>query len=157
MKNLLLVLSLMLLIYACSKDDSSDSNSIEGRWNISSITIDGKNFEINPCKLKFHFILNKGIGDYYVYDDEKDTNGDGVWTTVPCYQSEVITFSYSAIPDRPNHYIITASASRTEEEPEELEFEVSGNKLTTSYEGSVYSYETGQPRSGMRIETYTRG
>ena len=53
MKKLLLVLSLMLFIYACSKDDSSDSNSIEG-----------KNFELNPCELKNHFKLNKGIGDY---------------------------------------------------------------------------------------------
>ena len=149
MKKLLLILSLMLFIYACSKDDSSDSNSIEGRWNISSITIDGKNFEINPCKLKFHFILNKGIGDYYVYDDEKDTNGDGVWTTVPCYQSAVRAMSYSAIPDRPNHYTITAYASE--------EAEVSGNKLTMSYEGSINSYETGEPISGIIIETYTRG
>ena len=148
MKNLLLFLSLFLLICACGKDDSSDSNSIEGRWNISSITIDGKNFEINPCKLKIHFILNKGIGDYYMYDDEKDTNGDGKWTPVPCYQSEVSAMSYSAIPDRPNHYILSTSRS--------LEVEVSGNKLTTSYEGSINSYETGQPISGMRIDTYTR-
>ena len=53
MKKLLFVLSLILFICSCSKDDSSDSNSIEGRWNISSITIDGKNFEINPCKLNY--------------------------------------------------------------------------------------------------------
>ena len=148
MKKLLLILSLMLFIYACSKDDSSDSNSIEGRWNISSITIDGKNFEISPCHLKLHYIFNNGKGDVYVYQDEMDTNGDGVWTTVPCYQSEVSAMSYSAIPDRPNHYILSASRS--------LEVEVSGNKLTTSYEGSINSYETGQPISGMRIDTYSR-
>ena len=154
LKKLLLVLSLFLLIYACSKDDSSDSNSIEGRWNRESVTIDGKNFEYSPCHLKLHYIFNNGKGDVYVYQDEMDTNGDGKWTPVPCYQSEVIAFSYSAIPDRPNHYIFVNTSE--EENTSQDKIEVSGNKLTWSYEGSINSYETGEPISGMIIETFTR-
>ena len=89
-----------------------------------------------------------------MYQDEMDTNGDGKWTPVPCYQSEVLASSYAAIIDRPNHYVFF-NTSEEEDNSQDI-LEVSGNKLTWSYEGGVNSYETGQPIMGMIIETYPR-
>tara|TARA_B100000767_G_scaffold263627_1_gene277614 strand:- start:18 stop:434 length:417 start_codon:yes stop_codon:yes gene_type:complete len=68
MKKLLLLSA--LLIFACSNDDSNNSNlsSIEGRWDLVSITTAGVNEVLNDCDLQSYMELsNNGSGTYFIY------------------------------------------------------------------------------------------
>ena len=60
MKKLLLLST--LLIFACSSDDSSNSDySIDGIWNLISRTIDGEAQELDSCELESHLEITMGM------------------------------------------------------------------------------------------------
>ena len=61
-------LFLEFLIVACSSDDNSNSSSIDGRWNLTSIKYNGSNETLNSCDLESYLILNQnGSGTGYTY------------------------------------------------------------------------------------------
>ena len=60
MKKLLLLCA--LLIFACSSDDSFNSDySISGIWNLISRTIDGEVQELDSCELESHLEITMGM------------------------------------------------------------------------------------------------
>ena len=99
MKKLLLLSA--LLIFACSSDDSNDNNtnSIDGRWDIVSITENGVQIELNSCTVQTYMMLNNGQGSVYVYGNPTDIQGE-------CQEIQVIQLSYSST-DVPNIFIFS--------------------------------------------------
>ena len=68
MKKLLLLSA--LVVFACSNDDSNDTNStsLEGRWNLSSQSYNDIPEDLNSCDLETYMQLsNNGSGFIYVY------------------------------------------------------------------------------------------
>ena len=127
MKKLLLLAA--LLIFSCSKDDdkSNDSNSIEGRWNLVSMTDGGNPQEQSSCNLTSYMILGNGLGDYSRYD------ADG--SNVPCTVTYTQAFSYSAVDNSSNTYYFTP-ANETNDEVNLMK--VNGNSLIITYEGGDF-------------------
>ena len=118
-----------LLIFSCSKDDdkSNDSNSIEGRWNLVSMTDGGNPQEQSSCNLTSYMILGNGLGDYSRYD------ADG--SNVPCTLSYTKALSYSAVDNSSNtYYLIPAN----ETNDREMLMKVNGNSLTMTEQGDGY-------------------
>ena len=69
MKKLLL-LTFALFLFACDGGDDNGTNptSIEGRWNLTSITYEGVEEDLNYCDLETYIELNNnGTGIYYLY------------------------------------------------------------------------------------------
>ena len=99
MKKLLILSA--LLIFACSSDDSNDNNtnSIDGRWDIVSITENGVQIELNSCTVQTYMMLNNGQGSVYVYGNPTDIQGE-------CQEIQVIQLSYSST-DVPNIFIFS--------------------------------------------------
>ena len=99
MKKLLLLS--VLLIFTCSSDDSNDNNtnSIDGRWDIVSITENGVQIELNSCTVQTYMMLNNGQGSVYVYGNPTDIQGE-------CQEIQVIQLSYSST-DVPNIFILS--------------------------------------------------
>ena len=59
-----------ILIFGCSSDDNDNSNSssIEGRWNLTSMSFQGVEQDLNSCDLETYIELNNsGTGIYYLY------------------------------------------------------------------------------------------
>ena len=68
MKKLLLLSA--LVVFACSNDDSNDTNStsLEGIWNLSSQSYNDIPEDLNSCDLETYMQLsNNGSGFIYVY------------------------------------------------------------------------------------------
>ena len=99
MKKLLLLSA--LLIFACSSDDSNDNNtnSIDGRWNIVSITENGVQIELNSCTVQTYMMLDNGQGSVFVYGNPTDIQGE-------CQEIQVRQLSYSST-DVPNIFIFS--------------------------------------------------
>ena len=100
MKNILLLS--VLVIFSCSGgDDSSDNNtnSIDGRWNIVSITENGVQIELNSCTAQTYMMLNNVQGSVYVYGNPTDIQGE-------CQEIQVRQLSYSTT-DVPNIFIFS--------------------------------------------------
>ena len=68
MKKTLLISLLMLTILSCSSDDSSDSNSLNGRWyfkQVTNITITGESIisgtgTLTDCKSHSYYEIHNG-------------------------------------------------------------------------------------------------
>ena len=56
MKKLLLLSA--ILIFACSSDDSSNDDSIEGIWYLVSSTVDGEIQELDSCELESYLDIS---------------------------------------------------------------------------------------------------
>jgi len=128
MKKLLLLSA--LLIFSCSKNDdkSNDSNSIEGRWNLVSMTDGGNPQEQSSCNLTSYMTLDNGLGDYSRYDADGGIN-------VPCTLSYTKALSYSAVDNSSNtYYLIPAN----ETNDREMLMKVNGNSLTMTEQGDGY-------------------
>ena len=99
MKKLILLSA--LLIFACSSDDSNDNNtnSIDGRWNIVSITENGVQIELNSCTVQTYMMLDNGQGSVFVYGNPTDIQGE-------CQEIQVRQLSYSST-DVPNIFIFS--------------------------------------------------
>ena len=137
MKKLLILSA--LLIFSCSKDNdkSNDLNSIEGRWNLVSMTDEGESQELSSCNLASYMTLANGLGDYYVY------SADG--SNAPCTAGEMIAFSYSADGILSNTYYLTVA---NETNDGEIVMKVNGNSLVITEKFDYYEYDN--------ISTYIR-
>ena len=122
MKKLLLLF--VLLIVACSSDDdnsndSGDSNSSEGDWDLISSTDCGENDESNDsCDLESYMTLTNGTGQAYIYDNEDENGNIG-----PCQFIGSFNISYSVGSSNQN-YIFSIQGG------EALSADVDGNTLT---------------------------
>ena len=93
MKKLLILSA--LLIFACSSD-SSDSEynvSIEGEWNLFSLTVCGVPIELIGCDVKEYFLLDNGNGTSYNFSDQNDQG------SIPCQIDSTTNFTYVSVPN----------------------------------------------------------
>ena len=90
MKKLFLLSA--LLIFACSSDDSDNSNStsFEGRWNLNSISENGVEIH-DSCDLETYMVLSESnTGTYHqYYSDDPDTEPCGLDATYQLTWSQV--------------------------------------------------------------------
>ena len=142
MKKLLYIFLGLSLIFACSDDSpSDDSTSIEGRWNLISITDCGNVQELNSCALQSYITFNNELGESFFYFD------DG--SNTPC-EIETEVFSYYAATDSPNTYAISF-------EGDTLTATVTDNTLTVIEEFNAS--DTGCPQQEgtiIEVTTFTR-
>jgi len=87
-------LFLALLILACSSDDNDNSNSssIEGRWNLTSMSFQGIEQDLNSCDLETYIELNNiGTGIYYLYYTDWPDNPE----IEPCGLDEMYDITFA--------------------------------------------------------------
>ena len=93
-------LFLALIIFACSDDDSSDNNSsntIEGRWNLTSTITNGTGDLLSSCDLQSYMLLsenNSGIF-YQYYTDDPETEPCGLDVTYSVNLEYITNNTYS--------------------------------------------------------------
>ena len=96
MKKLLLLSA--LLIFACSSDEGTNSNStsFEGRWNLNSISENGVEIH-DSCDLETYMVLSESnTGTYYqYYSDDPDTEPCGLDATYQLTWSQVNGSNYN--------------------------------------------------------------
>lgn len=97
MKKLLLILT--FLIISCGDNDDSDALSIEGRWNLSSIEINGW-FESDSCYLMDYIVIT-GIGSGVEYSYGYDLLSN------LCQLDDTYDVSYSKNPNLSNTFSFT--------------------------------------------------
>tara|TARA_R110000744_G_scaffold163304_2_gene280038 strand:- start:448 stop:867 length:420 start_codon:yes stop_codon:yes gene_type:complete len=120
----LIYLFLTVLIVACSSDDSSDdSNSIEGRWNLTSTDLCSNPQGFNSCRAQSYITFNNGVAELFNYYE------DGVGN--PCELQENSTFNYSTDSNIPNTYYLDAECN---DDPDIVTLKVNGNTLSTFQE-----------------------
>ncbi|MAP05622.1 MAG: hypothetical protein CMP79_03155 [Formosa sp.] len=87
-----------LLIFACSSDDSDNSNSksFEGRWNLNSISENGVEIH-DSCDLETYMVLSESnTGTYHqYYSDDPDTEPCGLDATYQLTWSQVNGSNYN--------------------------------------------------------------
>lgn len=116
----LIYLFLSVLIVACSSDDSSDdSNSIEGRWNLTSALPCSFSQGLNSCNLQSYITFNNGVCEIFNYVD------DGMGT--PCELQVNTTSNYSTDSNIPNTYYIDGKCN---DEDSTVTAKLNGNTLS---------------------------
>ena len=93
MKKLLL-LTFALFLFACDGGDDNGTNptSIEGRWNLTSITYEGVEEDLNYCDLETYIELNNnGTGIYYLYYTDWPENPE----IEPCGLDEMFDITFA--------------------------------------------------------------
>mgnify|MGYP006169353419 CR=1 FL=1 len=102
MKKLLLILT--FLIISCGDNDDSDALSIEGRWNLSSISINSVSEQLNSCDLETYIdLLGNGSGLKYLYYTDTPNNP----SIEPCGLDLIYDASYSKNPNLSNTFSFT--------------------------------------------------
>ena len=83
-----------ILIFGCSSDDNDNSNSssIEGRWNLTSMSFQGVEQDLNSCDLETYIELNNsGTGIYYLYYTDWPDNPE----IEPCGLDEMYDITFA--------------------------------------------------------------
>ena len=83
-----------ILIFGCSSDDNDNSNSssIEGRWNLTSMSFQGVEQVLNSCDLETYIELNNsGTGIYYLYYTDWPDNPE----IEPCGLDEMYDITFA--------------------------------------------------------------
>ena len=93
MKKLLL-LTFALFLSACDGGDDNGTNptSIEGRWNLTSMSFQGVEEDLNYCDLETYIELNNsGTGIYYLYYTDWPDNPE----IEPCGLDEMYDITFA--------------------------------------------------------------
>jgi|SaaInl1SG_22_DNA_1037389.scaffolds.fasta_scaffold08063_4 hypothetical protein len=94
MKKLLL-LTFALSLFACDggdDNDNSNSSSIEGRWNLTYMSFQGVEQDLNSCDLETYIELNNsGTGIYYLYYTDWPDNPE----IEPCGLDEMYDITFA--------------------------------------------------------------
>ena len=114
MKKLLYLLFVLSILGCSSNDNSNDSNSIEGSWNLISMTDCGNAQQLNSCDLQSYITFNNELGESFRYYDDGGN--------FPC-EIETEEFSYYAATNSSNTYAISFQGGS-------LTAAVNGNILT---------------------------
>ena len=83
-----------ILIFGCSSDDNDNSNSssMEGRWNLTSMSFQGVEQDLNSCDLETYIELNNsGTGIYYLYYTDWPDNPE----IEPCGLDEMYDITFA--------------------------------------------------------------
>ena len=83
-----------ILIFGCSSDDNDNSNSssMEGRWNLTSMSFQGVEQDLNSCDLETYIELNNsGTGIYYLYYTDWPDNPE----IEPCGLDEMFDITFA--------------------------------------------------------------
>ena len=83
-----------ILIFGCSSDDNDNSNSssMEGRWNLTSMSFQGIEQDLNSCDLETYIELNNiGTGIYYLYYTDWPDNPE----IEPCGLDEMYDITFA--------------------------------------------------------------
>ncbi|MDA8731536.1 lipocalin family protein [Flavobacteriaceae bacterium] len=104
LKSIVLLLLFMILIGSCGDNDDSDALSIEGRWNLSSISINSFSEQLNSCDLETYIDLRgDGSGSEYLYYTDSPNNPN----IEPCGLDLISDVSYSTNPNLSNTFSFT--------------------------------------------------
>jgi len=91
----LLSLTFALSLFACDSgddNDNSNSSSIEGRWNLTYMTFQGVEQDLNSCDLETYIELNNsGTGIYYLYYTDWPDNPE----IEPCGLDEMYDITFA--------------------------------------------------------------
>ncbi len=104
MKKLIL-LTFALSLFACDGGDDNGTNptSIEGRWNLTSVTYDGVEEDLNYCDLETYIELNNnGTGIYYLYYTDWPENPE----IEPCGLDDMLDVMYNGLSNNTYSMIV---------------------------------------------------
>jgi hypothetical protein len=91
----LLSLTFALSLFACDggdDNDNSNSSSIEGRWNLTYMSFQGVEQDLNSCDLETYIELNNsGTGIYYLYYTDWPDNPE----IEPCGLDEMYDITFA--------------------------------------------------------------
>lgn len=146
MKKFLLVLIFPLAMLSCDSDnnDSSDGeNPIVGEWQLTSISVNGQNLDINACMLEqTRTFQNNGNLIEYFWEE-----------TTPCtYNTSTIQYTFN------NDVLVSING---DEIINGMPFEITNNVLTLNASTLIY-VETGDnidgtyPQNQQQTFTYTK-
>jgi hypothetical protein len=115
-----IILLSVLLVIACTSEDNDNTNtSIEGRWNLTSSSVE----EIGVCSQQTYMQLsNNNSGVLYEYYTDFPDNPE----IEPCGLDGAYDISYSQISDNTYNFILDYGGGDTES----AEATVSDNVLT---------------------------
>ena len=104
LKSIVLLLSFIFFIESCNNNDNSDALSIEGRWNLSSISVNSFNEQLNSCDLETYIeLFGDGSGLEYLYYTDTPNNPN----IEPCGLDLISDVNYTSNPNSNNTFSFT--------------------------------------------------